>query len=291
MSFKPPGRGPYAGWAHRQRKEIPLKMRQWMIAGLLILFGLAGCDSEDQGPTAAKAEPDLPAASSANAEIPLPEVDTEPSDVSAVTEVPTPETDAEPATLSPGVGTETPPAEETASSPGEPTAFGKQAGRFESVDGVIEPGEYAHEVRVGGMDVFWSNDAELLWMGLSAPATGYVAVGFDPVRRKVGANYIIGYVKDGEAIIRDHVGTRGNLHEADTDVGGTDDLLASDGTEANGRTVLEFVIPLDSGDEKDRPLQPGESYELQTAYQENRDDLISWHSRHGTGSLDLDPAP
>ena len=161
---------------------------------------------------------------------------------------------------------------------------------YATVDGRIGSGEYAHEIRLGGVDVHWSNDAERLWVGLSAQATGYVSIGFDPVDRKVGANYIIGYVADGGATVRDHVGTRGNLHAADTEVGGTDDLLASAGTEANGRTILEFVIPLDSGDPNDRPLTPGETYVIQTAYHSTRDDLISWHSRHGVGELTLDPA-
>ncbi len=173
----------------------------------------------------------------------------------------------------------------------EPAEAAPVESPYASVDGRIETGEYAHEIRLGGMDVHWSNDAELLWIGLSAPGTGYVSIGFDPVDRKVGANYIIGYVADGETIVRDHVGTRGNLHAADTEVGGTDDLLAAAGSETDGRTVLEFVIPLDSGDPQDRPLVPGETYVIQTAYQSERDDFISWHSRHGIGEFTLDPAP
>jgi len=160
-----------------------------------------------------------------------------------------------------------------------------------SIDGIIGPDEYAHRMTVAGVEVHWVNDAETLRMGLDAPAEGYVAVGFDPADRKVGANYIIGYVKDGEAVVRDHVGTRGNLHEWDVDVGGEDNLLAFAGTESEGSTVLEFIIPLDSGDPRDRPLAPGRSYELQVAYQNRRDDLTSWHSRHGTGTLTLDPVP
>ena len=160
---------------------------------------------------------------------------------------------------------------------------------FSSVDGVIAEGEYAHTQRLGRTDVYWSNDAEHLWVALSAKATGYVSVGFDPVNRKVGANYIIGYVKDGVADIRDNVGTRGNLHDEDVNVGGTDDILASAGTEEDGVTILEFVIPLDSGDPYDRKLEPGKTYEIQTAHQLNRDDFISIHSYHGIGQFTLDP--
>jgi len=159
------------------------------------------------------------------------------------------------------------------------------------VNGRVAAGEYAHHQTLAGVEIHWANDAELLWMALVAPVAGYLAVGFDPVDRKVGANYIIGYVEDGEAVIRDHVGTRGNLQAHDPIVGGTDDILQSAGTETDGVTTLEFVIPLDTGDASDRPLSPGETYELQVAYQSNRDDLVSWHSRHGVGEIALDPVP
>jgi hypothetical protein len=160
-----------------------------------------------------------------------------------------------------------------------------------AIDGIVESGEYNRSMILARVEISWSNDAETLRMALDAPAEGYVTVGFDPVDRKVGANYIIGYVKDGEAVVRDHVGTRGNLHEWDVDVGGEDNLLEYAGTETDGRTVLEFIIPLDSGDPKDRPLVPGESYVLQIAYQNRRDDFIAWHSRHGTSTIELEPAP
>jgi len=54
-------------------------------------------------------------------------------------------------------------------------------------------------------------------------------------------------------------------------------------------TILEFVIPLDSGDPYDRKLEPGKTYEIQTAHQLNRDDFISIHSYHGIGQFTLDP--
>jgi len=157
------------------------------------------------------------------------------------------------------------------------------------IDGDVAAGEYAHELSLGGMRVHWSNDDDRLRMALVAPGTGYVSAGFDPTDRKVGANFVIGYVADGETVVRDHYGTRGNLHEADTDLGGTDDLLAFAGTEAGGETTIEFVIPLDSGDSYDRPLQPGQTYVLLVSYQDSRDDFISWHSRHGIGEITLDP--
>ena len=55
------------------------------------------------------------------------------------------------------------------------------------VDGRVAAGGYAHHQTLAGVEIHWANDAELLWMALVAPVVGYLAVGFDPVDRKVGA--------------------------------------------------------------------------------------------------------
>ena len=160
-----------------------------------------------------------------------------------------------------------------------------------SIDGVVSDGEYSHSAAVARMTIHWSNDAETLHMALVAPGTGYVAVGFDPVNRKMGANYILGWVDEKGATLRDHIGTRGNLHEPDTALGGTDDIIEFAGTEAEQQTTIEFAIPLDSGDAFDRPLVPGGRYVLHAAYHRSRDDDFSVHTGWGIGELTLDAIP
>jgi len=244
--------------------------------GLSALLALAGCNL-DTGDAAVPPTGNQPPAA----------VSVEPKDTISAPGAVTAQQDATPPHVDSSSLPDAPQPERTAE---EEVKEGSEA-PYATVDGVIDPGEYAHRLPLGGMEVHWSNDEVLLWVGLPAPATGYVSVGFDPVERKVGANFIIGYVREGVALIPDHVGTRGNLHEADIEVGGEDNLNAAAGTEAAGRTVLEFVIPLDSGDPNDRPLQPGGTYEIQVAYHLTRDDFTSWHSRHGIGEFSLDQVP
>ena len=62
------------------------------------------------------------------------------------------------------------------------------------IDGAIGATEYAHSTEVVGIEVYWANDATYLRVGLVAPGTGYVAIGFDPVRQMECANFIVGYV-------------------------------------------------------------------------------------------------
>lgn len=122
----------------------------------------------------------------------------------------------------------------------------------------------------------WTVVGDTLEFAVSAPTTGWVAVGFEPVRMMQGANIIIGYVQDGSAVVTDQVGTSTITHDLDTRNGGNDDLIEFSGTETDGRTEIRFRMPLDSGDEADQPLVPGNEHTIILAYG-NRDDLQSYH--------------
>ena len=156
------------------------------------------------------------------------------------------------------------------------------------VDGIIHTGEYAHAMEAGGFRVYWSNDAIVLRIGLFSPGTGYVAIGLDPDRRMQGANFIIGTVRNGRVEIRDDYGIASLSHGSDLDNGGTNDILAYAGRELNGQTTLEFIIPLDSGDRLDKPLEPGETYEVLVAFHNTNDNFSARHSQRGSGEIRLD---
>lgn len=81
-----------------------------------------------------------------------------------------------------------------------------------------------------------------------------MAIGIDPVVAVRGANFIFGYVSGGETFASDQFGTGMFSHSPDTGNGGTDDIIEYAGTEG---TVFEFSIPLDSGDNMDKPLVLG----------------------------------
>ncbi len=160
-----------------------------------------------------------------------------------------------------------------------------------AADGVIDLGEYAHSTVVVDVRVHWTNDGNVLRVGLESPGTGYVAIGFDPEDRMEGANYIIGYVQEGKVFVRDDVGTSPTEHAADTEHGGQDNVLSAGGSEWGDHTVLEFVIPLDSGDEQDKALRPGSTVDILVAYHDMQDSFSVRHGRRGSGQIELDPAP
>jgi hypothetical protein len=156
-----------------------------------------------------------------------------------------------------------------------------------SVDGTIKPGEYSGKVDVVGVEVNWSTDQNALRIGLVSPGTGWVAIGLDPQAMMDKANMILGAVVNGAVIARDDVGTGLFSHGPDTSVGGQDNLLAVAGREVDGKTILEFAIPLNSGDSADRPLAVGKTYKIIVAYQATSDDFSERHSRRAAGEITL----
>ena len=157
-------------------------------------------------------------------------------------------------------------------------------------DGLISEGEYPHKTEVAGVEFHWSNDDSYLYAAMSAETSGWVAVGFDPEDRMKGANYVLGYVKDGEVFIQDMFGvkpTGPGSHPPDEELGGTNDILKYAGREEGGLTVIEFKIPLDSSDQYDKPLRSGGSYDLITALGPS-DDFASRHVSRGYGQITID---
>jgi len=172
-----------------------------------------------------------------------------------------------------------------------PAVATASTGPTRAIDGVIYAGEYAHNTEAEGFAIHWSNDARTLRVGLISPGTGYVSIGFDPVRRMEGANYILGAVVNGQVIARDDFGTGPVVHTSDVANGGTQDILEAAGSEVGGKTYFEFAIPLDSGDALDKVLVPGQTYNVLIAYHDTDDSFDAWHSRRGSGTMALDPAP
>jgi hypothetical protein len=157
-------------------------------------------------------------------------------------------------------------------------------------DGVIGEGEYAHETEAAGVTLRWANDDEYLYAALEAQTEGWVAVGFDPEDRMKGANFIFGYVSGGQTSIHDMFGTRPfgpGSHPSDEQLGGQNHVAAFGGIEEGGRTIVEFKIPLDSGDEYDKPLRAGSTYPILLAVGSS-DSIEMYHAGRDYSEVAID---
>ena len=144
-----------------------------------------------------------------------------------------------------------------------------------------------NEVMVDGITFQWMTDDEYLYGMVTAPTTGWVSVGFDPTNQMANANIIIGYVdSNGMANIRDDFGTSSVSHASDTSLGGTDNIMEPDGEEGGASTMISFKIPLNSGDQFDRVLIPGNTYTIILAYG-SADNFTGFHTMATMMDIDL----
>ena len=139
-------------------------------------------------------------------------------------------------------------------------------------------GDYAHEVQVKKMAFAWKVNGDKLEVKLSAETTGWVAVGFNPTDGMKGANFILGYVKDGKVTLSDDFGDSTLSHKADDKLGGTADVTPIGGTEENGKTTIEFAIPLASADPQDGKIDVKGDTVVLLAYGPERDSFKVKHT-------------
>lgn len=240
---------------------------------LILILGASGCS-----PATSSAPPTSQATAAPTAtDTPLPT----PSPEATPTERPT----AEP------TATEIPEGEENGADPEDSTAGETNPGTW-TADGVISEGEYEQQEDFGEIRIWWRNDASSLYLALEGDTTGWVAVGLNPQNGMEGADYVFGYVVNGEAQLWDAWGTapRGPNHPPDEDLGGANDIVAFAGVEENDVTRLEVQKPLDSGDAYDHALEPGSTYPIIIAIG-GEDEFDAYHLTYERGEITLSAAP
>jgi hypothetical protein len=153
-----------------------------------------------------------------------------------------------------------------------------------NTNGVVEENEYQFLVEdsATGLAVYWSQDNTLLYMGITGLGPGWAAVGFNPSFAMKDANIIMMAFLEGQALIRDDFGVSNFDHQPDTELGGTSDIEEH----AGSPDAFEFVILLDSGDEYDQELIPGQTYKMILAVSDSPD-FDSKHSKRSSVSVSL----
>jgi len=144
-----------------------------------------------------------------------------------------------------------------------------------SADGSLGTAEYSHSALYGDMTFAssLSADGKTLYVGLSAPSTGWVAVGLGSLKMD-GAFMVLGYDDNGKTEISEETG-KGHSHKTNT----SKILSAGAVRESGGNTVLEFALPA-AGYLKEATLK------ILVAYG-RRDNLTSIHAKFKSFELPL----
>lgn len=148
--------------------------------------------------------------------------------------------------------------------------------------------EYQHEFNDGTMQFCWSVDGDNINIKISAPTTGWLAVGFNPTHRMKHANIIIGYVKDKSVTISDEYGVRETGHDKDSNYDGINSITNRGGSEQQGVTTLEFRIPLNNGETTDSAIDIHAETMVILAHGRNgEDNLVSFHQYRTMTTINL----
>ena len=151
----------------------------------------------------------------------------------------------------------------------------------------VQGADYDHELEAKGATFAWKVDGDTLHAKISAKTKGWVAVGFNPSKKMKDANYILGYIKDGEAKVVDHFGDKTTGHSSDKKLGGTSDVTLVGGSEEGGITTIEFSIPMNSTDKYDSVLSKDGDTVVMLAYGPDRDSFKPRHKGKSTKTVNL----
>ncbi len=137
--------------------------------------------------------------------------------------------------------------------------------------GTAEKGDggYDYKISAEDMSFSWKIDKSSLKIKLNGKTKGWLGIGFNPTEEMKDANIIIGYVKNGKAVISDEFGISKRQHQKDTSLGGTDDITNPEGTETGDMTGISFGMPLQSKDIYDKNIDTGKMTTVILAYGED----------------------
>ena len=147
--------------------------------------------------------------------------------------------------------------------------------------------DYEHTVEAKSMTFSWKIAGDKLAAKVSAKTEGWVGIGINPSEKMKDANFILGYVKDGQVTIVDHFGNSSNGHKDDVDLKGTSDVTVVGGSEENDVTTIEFLIPLASADKTDGNIEVGGDTTVLLAYGAGRDSFRTKHKERAKMIINL----
>lgn len=131
-------------------------------------------------------------------------------------------------------------------------------------------------IRERGMEVRWRFTEDQIELEMSAPTTGWLAIGFNGRSGLTGTNLIMGSVANGETTLSDQYVSRPGDHRPISEHGGKSWLQLVDGEETDSQTRIRFLLPRGQSDQWHHALTPGKNLYLLVAF--SREDDFAHHS-------------
>ncbi len=128
-----------------------------------------------------------------------------------------------------------------------------------------------------GFELKWRHGAETIQFSLTAPTTGWVAVGFSETGDLIDSNLIQGRVKNGEVFIQDQFITGFGEHPPVEALAVPSRISKLEGVEKDGKTTISFSITKGKMDKLHYDLSEGKEINVWLAYSVSDD--FDHHSR------------
>jgi hypothetical protein len=158
------------------------------------------------------------------------------------------------------------------------------------LDGVISSDEYSDSTsfNAGNFMVYWLIEGDTIYLGLTGNTDGWITIGIEPKESMKDADMIFGWVyENGTVGILDCYSTgKYGPHPPDTDLGGTYDVLAYNGSEDSGNTIIEFSRKLITGDQYDNEISTTGKVTIIWAVGPS-DNYLDKHSSKGSGTMTM----
>ena len=151
-----------------------------------------------------------------------------------------------------------------------------------TIDGALDGEMDVYKHPSGNYELYWKvlNEEEI-YMAINAKTTGWVSVGFDPSFMMKDADIKIGNIVEGEVRLEDHYGTSATGHKQDKE----NEIIEVMGKEADGWTMIEFIMPLNTGQSDDKAIVPGKEMKVIIAYSSSTDALWRKHNFRASAEL------
>lgn len=138
-------------------------------------------------------------------------------------------------------------------------------------------GVNSKSLKTEGFHLEWTHVDGKVQFNLTAPTTGWVAVGFTETGDLMGSNLIQGHVVDGKPFVQDQFITGFGEHPPVEALAVKSCISQTGGKQENGQTTISFSILKEKGDKLHCDLQEGKQINVWLAYSVSDD--FDHHSR------------
>lgn len=133
-----------------------------------------------------------------------------------------------------------------------------------------------NRIEQNGMIVDWSHEGDRIRFEMEAPTTGWVTIGLNEKAGLPGSYLLMGRIVSGKGEVVEHYTLTPGDYQPLSTLGAEIAVEAVSGQEGQGRSRIQFSLPIAPGNSYAKELKAGAVYTMHMAY--SREDDFQHHS-------------